>query len=163
MLLHSLLFFKLIFCYAVRYFVDLETYLFSNPTQNRNSASRSDRESQNQSTGGPSSHATPPPFTSMPFHTAALPTDFASMFMNMAANAANPYQGQNSQDRHGEEGDANGADEPEIRIGGNINLNFGEQMPEELSGALRSVMEMFTGSGSHRNSQDSSDGRPAPN
>jgi small glutamine-rich tetratricopeptide repeat-containing protein alpha len=97
----------------------------------------------------------------MPFHTSALPTDFASMFMNMAANAANPYQGQNSQDRHGEEGDA---DEPEIRIGGNINLNFGEQMPEELSGALRSVMEMFTGSGSpHRNSQDSTNERPAPN
>ncbi|XP_059452159.1 uncharacterized protein LOC132182814 isoform X2 [Corylus avellana] len=129
----------------------------------RNSASRSDRESQNQSTGGPSGHATPPPFTSMPFHTAALPTDFASMFMNMAANAANPYQGQNSQDRHGEEGDADGADEPEIRIGGNINLNFGEQMPEELSGALRSVMEMFTGSGPHRNSQDSTNERPAPN
>jgi small glutamine-rich tetratricopeptide repeat-containing protein alpha len=135
---------------------------FSCPTQNRNSASRSDGESQNQSTGGPSSHATPPPFTSMPFHTSALPTDFASMFMNMAANAANPYQGQNSQDRHGEEGDA---DEPEIRIGRNINLNFGEQMPEELSGALRSVMEMFTGSGgpSHHNSQDSTNERPAPN
>ena len=126
--------------------------------QNTSSANHSDQESQNQSRGGPRS--TPPPFPSMPFDTTALPADFASMFMNMAANA---YQGQHSQDMHGEDGNASGPDEPEIRIGGNINLNFGEQIPEELTGALRSVMEMFTGAASQRNSQDTTNERPAQN
>ncbi|KAK4572831.1 hypothetical protein RGQ29_031021 [Quercus rubra] len=129
--------------------------------QNTSSASHGDQESQNQSRGVPRS--TPPPFTSMPFDASALPADFTSMFMNMAANAANAYQGQHSPDMHGEDSNANGPEEPEIRIGGNINMNFGEQMPEELTGALRSVMEMFTGAVSQRNSQDTTNERPEPN
>ncbi|KAG2701101.1 hypothetical protein I3760_06G029100 [Carya illinoinensis] len=130
--------------------------------QNTSSTSRGDQESDNQSTRGQRSHATPQ-FTSMPFGTTAIPADFASMFMNMAASAANAYQGQNSQHGHEEDSHVNGADDPEIRIGGNINLNFGEQMPEELTGALRSVMEMFTGSASHPNSQDTTNERPPQN
>lgn len=96
----------------------------------------------------------------MPFNTGALPAEFASMFMNMAANA---YQGQHSEDSQGNYSSTDGSDEPGVRIGGNINLNFGEQMPEELSGALRSVMEMFSGAAaSHGNSQDTGSERPRP-
>ncbi|XP_018812531.1 small glutamine-rich tetratricopeptide repeat-containing protein isoform X2 [Juglans regia] len=131
--------------------------------QNTSSTSRGDQESENQSTRGQRSHATPSQFTSIPFGTTAFPADFASMFMNMAASAANAYQGQNSRDGHEEDGHVNGAEDPEVRIGGNINLNFGEQMPEELTGALRSVMEMFTGAASHHNSQDTTEGRPPQN
>ena len=108
------------------------------------------------------SHEASPPFT-MPFDASALPTDFASMLMNMAASA---YQGQPSQNRQGEDINTNGSEEPGIRIGGNINLNFGDQMqiPEELTGAFRSVMEMFSGSGTspHGNTQDTN-GRSASN
>ncbi|KAK9270419.1 hypothetical protein L1049_025998 [Liquidambar formosana] len=128
--------------------------------QSSSSASGNNQESDNQSTGGSGNHATPPPFTSMPFNPSALPADFASMLMNMAANA---YQGQHTQDRPEEEGNVHGFDEPEIRIGGNISLNFGEQMPEELTGALRSVMDMFSGAAPHGNPQDSTSGRSAPN
>lgn len=107
--------------------------------QGSSSTSRSSQEtSDGQPTGETNSQSAQPPFSSMPFNVGALPADLASMFMNMAANA---YQGTNAQDRPA--GERNG--EPEIRIGGNISVNLGEQMPEELSGALRSVMEMFSG------------------
>ncbi|KAM0971587.1 hypothetical protein ACFX13_019772 [Malus domestica] len=129
--------------------------------QNTSSFSSSNgSEHPNQSTEGSRNHAAPPPFGSMPFNTGALPAEFASMFMNMAANA---YQGQHSQDSQGNDSGTDGSDEPGVRIGGNINLNFGEQMPEELSGALRSVMEMFSGAAaSHGNSQDTRSERPRP-
>ncbi|ONI34785.1 hypothetical protein PRUPE_1G499100 [Prunus persica] len=124
-------------------------------------SSSSASEHPNQSTGGSRSHAAPPPFGSMPFNTGALPAEFANMFMNMAANA---YQGQHSPDNQGDDSSTEGFDEPGIRIGGNINFNFGEQMPEELSGALRSVMEMFSGTtASQGNSQDTTNERPRPN
>ncbi|KAJ0243102.1 SGTA protein [Hirschfeldia incana] len=63
-----------------------------------------------------------------------LNPDMMSMFMNMAGN----------------NGNINGANEPEIRVGGNINIDLGgsDQMPEEFSGALRSMMQMFGGGGS---------------
>lgn len=98
----------------------------------------------------------------MPFDMSSLPTDFANMFMNMAANA---NQGHHSQSRQGDDGDNvnNGSNDPEIRIGGNINLNFGEQMPEELSGTLRSIVDMFSGAASRGNAHNPSDGRSAPN
>lgn len=98
-------------------------------------------QESNQSTGGFRSHGTPPSFT-MPFNTNALPTDIASMLMNMASNMP---QAQPSQSRQGEDSNVSGSDEPGIRIGGNINLNFGENMPEDITGALRSMMEMFSG------------------
>ncbi|CAL8997151.1 unnamed protein product [Prunus brigantina] len=124
-------------------------------------SSSSASEHPNQSTGESRSHAAPPPFGSMPFNTGALPAEFANMFMNMAANA---YQGQHSPDNQGDDSSTEGFDEPGIRIGGNINFNFGEQMPEELSGALRSVMEMFSGTtASQGNSQDTTNERPRPN
>ncbi|XVE60332.1 hypothetical protein DITRI_Ditri05aG0120500 [Diplodiscus trichospermus] len=131
------------------------------------SSSQNNQGSNYHSTGS-RSHDASPPFT-MPFDTSALPTDFASMLMNMAASA---YQGQPSQNRQGDDDNMNGSEEPGIRIGGNINLNFGDQMqmqiPEELSGAFRSVMEMFSGtsssssSSSHGDAQDTN-GRSASN
>lgn len=95
----------------------------------------------------------------MPFNATGLPADFANMFMNMATNA---YQGQHSQNRQGDNGNTDGFDDPGIRIGGNFNLNFGEQTPEELTGALRSVMEMFSGAAPHGNSHDTTNGRSEP-
>lgn len=118
-------------------------------------------EHHNQSTGGSRSHGAPPPFGSMPFNTGSVPADFANMFMNMAANA---YQGQHSQDSQEDDPNSNvdGVDEPEIRVGGSMNVNFGE-MPEELSGALRSMMQMFSGAASHGNPQDTPNEGPRPN
>ncbi|XP_021284956.1 small glutamine-rich tetratricopeptide repeat-containing protein [Herrania umbratica] len=119
-----------------------------------NASSSHNNEGPNNHSTGSRSHGASPPFT-IPFDTSALPADFASMLMNMAASA---YQGQPSQNRQGEDMNVNGSEEPGIRIGGNINLNFGEQMqmqiPEELTGAFRSVMEMFSGTSSPGNPQD---------
>ncbi|KAI8002401.1 Small glutamine-rich tetratricopeptide repeat-containing protein beta [Camellia lanceoleosa] len=126
----------------------------------QNSSSGSYQESNQQSAGGSRSHAVPPPFTSMPFNANGLPADIASMFRNMAGNA---FQGQHPQHRQEADGNTDTADEPEIRVGGNVHVNFGEQMPEELTGALRSVMEMFQGaSSSSVNRQDNVNGRSAP-
>ncbi|XP_058091318.1 uncharacterized protein LOC131237516 isoform X1 [Magnolia sinica] len=96
------------------------------------------QEPNNQSQGS-SRNRGPPPFSSMPFN-AGLPSDFANMIMNMAANA---HPGQHTRDRP-QNNNPDGPHEPEIRIDGNISLNFGEEVPEELSGTLRSVMEMLT-------------------
>ncbi|XP_028089151.1 small glutamine-rich tetratricopeptide repeat-containing protein beta isoform X4 [Camellia sinensis] len=126
----------------------------------QNSSSGSHQESNQQSAGEPRSHAMPPPFTSMPFNANGLPADIASMFRNMAGNA---FQGQHPQHRQEADGNTDTVDEPEIRVSGNVNVNFGEQMPEELTGALRSVMEMFQGaSSSSVNRQDNVNGRSAP-
>ncbi|PRQ26537.1 putative acetyltransferase A, auxiliary subunit [Rosa chinensis] len=124
------------------------------------SSNGSASEHHNQSTGG-SSQGAPPLFGSMPFNAGSGPADFANMFMNMAANA---YQGQHSQDSQGDDhsSNVNGVDEPEIMVDGNINVNFGE-MPAELSGALRSVMQMFSGATSQGNSQDTPNEGPRPN
>ncbi|XP_058190111.1 uncharacterized protein LOC131307559 [Rhododendron vialii] len=123
------------------------------------SSSASHQESNQQAAGRSWSQAMPPPFTSMPFNANGIPVDIASMFRNIAANM---HQGQHNQDRQEGEINADGVDEPEIRIGGNINVNLGEQMPEELTGALRSVMEMFSGASPPANRQDNVNGRSAP-
>ncbi|GFS40097.1 tetratricopeptide repeat (TPR)-like superfamily protein [Actinidia rufa] len=124
------------------------------------SRSASHQDSNQQSAGGSRSHSMPPPLTSMPFNANGLPADIASMFMNMASNMR---QGQHSQ-ASTEEADSSTDtfDEPEIRIGGNINLNFGDQMPEDITGALRSVMEMFSGASPSANQPEDMNGRSAP-
>lgn len=98
----------------------------------------------------------------MPFNTGSGTADFANMFMNMAGNA---YQGQHSQDSQGDHhsSNGNGDDEPEIRVDGNVNVDFGE-MPAELSGALRSVMQMLSGVASNGNAHDTpNEGPTRPN
>ncbi|GLT85050.1 hypothetical protein SLE2022_032520 [Rubroshorea leprosula] len=122
--------------------------------QNQNTrSSHNNQGSNNQSAAGSRSHGVPPSFT-MPFNLGALPTDLASMFMNMGAT-----QGQTSQNRQAETNNVNGSDEPGIRIDGNINFNLGEQMPEDLTGALRSVMQMFSGTTPPGNTPDAAHGR----
>ncbi|KAK2659498.1 hypothetical protein Ddye_006031 [Dipteronia dyeriana] len=142
------------------------------------SSSHNNQESD-QSTAGFRSQGIPPSFT-MPFNPAdftsmftnlaanmhqgqpsqnrqredsniggAVPSDFANMFTNMAANM---HQGQPSQNRQGEDSNIGGSGESGI-LGGNINVNFGD-MPEDLSGTLRSMMEMFSGASSQGNSQN---------
>lgn len=94
-----------------------------------------------------------------------LNPDLMSMFMNMAGNT---FPGNHSRNHEG--GGAGGSDDPEIRVGGNINIDLGgtEQMPEDLSGALRSMMQMFGGSQGgtgNNNPQDTNGahGRPSGN
>ncbi|XP_054795449.1 uncharacterized protein LOC129300871 [Prosopis cineraria] len=122
--------------------------------------SRSSQESQNQSTRGSRSNAAPPLFNSMPFNA----NDLASMFMNIAANTASAYQGQHPEEQQGEDSNTNSSNEPEIRIGSNINLNL-NQMPEEMTGTLRTVMEMLSGAAppGRGQPQDNFNGRTAPN
>ncbi|CAH8354140.1 unnamed protein product [Eruca vesicaria subsp. sativa] len=80
-----------------------------------------------------------------------LNPDMMRMFMNMTGN-------------RGGDGNINGTNEHEIRVGGNINIDLGaaDQMPEEFSGALRSMMQMFGGSqeGNNNNPQGTN-GRPS--
>ncbi|KAJ8762942.1 hypothetical protein K2173_023071 [Erythroxylum novogranatense] len=104
---------------------------------------------QNQSSGVSGGHGIPP-FSTLPFDISAVPTEFANMLGKVMANV---NVGQHVQNREGEDGNVDGSDRPDARTGGNINLNLGEILPEELSGTLNSVMEMF--SGAARNPQDS--------
>ncbi|KAG5110678.1 hypothetical protein JHK82_039901 [Glycine max] len=124
------------------------------PNQN----TRSSQEFPNQSAqGGSRSHGEPPPFSSMPFN----PRDIASMFMNFT-NATNAQQqGSHSQERQ-EDSNGSGASEPEIRIGGNISVNM-EDMPEDITGAFQSMMEMLSGAAPPGQPQDQMNGRAAPN
>ncbi|XP_027331747.1 small glutamine-rich tetratricopeptide repeat-containing protein isoform X2 [Abrus precatorius] len=122
-----------------------------------NQSSRSSQEFQNQSARGSRSHAVPPPFSSMPFN----PNDLASMFMNIAANATNVHQGSHTQERQ-EDSNSSGANEPEIRIGGNISVNF-DQMPEDITGAFQSMMEMLSGAVPPGQPHDQMNGRTPPN
>lgn len=94
----------------------------------------------------------------MQFDINNIPVDFSRMLQNMTA-----YMGEQSQDRQGQDGSANGSDEPGIRIGGNIGVNLTETMPDELRGAFRSVMEMFSGEAPHENAQDAMNGRSPTN
>lgn len=100
-----------------------------------NQNSRSSQEFQHHYTRGSRSHAAPASFGSMPFN----PSNLASMFMA----AANAGQGSHSQEGQ-EDANSSGANEPEIRFGGNVNVNQ-DQIPQELRGAFQSVMHMFSG------------------
>ncbi|KAL9394476.1 hypothetical protein Peur_013761 [Populus x canadensis] len=135
--------------------------------QNSSSSNRDNYESSNQSTGGSRSHSMP-----MQFDINGISVDFSSMLRNMTA-----HMGAQSQDRQGQDGSANGSNEPEIIIGGNIGVNMTETtpdephlgvnmtetMPDELRGAFRSMMEMFSGAASHGNAQDAMNGRSPTN
>ncbi|OIT34880.1 PREDICTED: small glutamine-rich tetratricopeptide repeat-containing protein isoform X1 [Nicotiana attenuata] len=120
------------------------------------------QESNQQPAGASRSHAMPPPFASMSFDgdgISGIP-DLTNVFMNMTRDA---FQGQHGPNGSEGSSDSDSTNEPGIRLGRNINVNFGEQMPEELTGALRSVMEMFSGAQPPRNPQDSTNGRSTPN
>ncbi|XP_020236516.2 small glutamine-rich tetratricopeptide repeat-containing protein 2, partial [Cajanus cajan] len=108
--------------------------------QHHNQNPRPSQEFPNLSARGSRSQAAPPPFSSVPFN----PNDLANMFMNIAGNAT--QQGSHSVERQEDTNNSGGASEPEIRIGGNISVNL-DQMPENLTGAFQSMMEMLSGSG----------------
>ncbi|XP_073288196.1 uncharacterized protein [Primulina huaijiensis] len=109
----------------------------------RNSATTSHGESSQQSEGGSRSRfAAPPPFPSMPFNVDALPTDFASMLRNMSTYA-NP--GQIFENQLAGQSDDTGA-----RV---------NELPEEVSGAFRFMMGMFSGTSPQGNQQDDFRGR----
>ncbi|KAL0326177.1 UNVERIFIED_CONTAM: Small glutamine-rich tetratricopeptide repeat-containing protein beta [Sesamum radiatum] len=122
----------------------------------QSSTSTSHEQSSHQHGGGSRSNAAgTPPFASMPFNINGLPADITSMLMNMAGNA---FPGPHPQNGHEGENEAGIHNESGIRVGGNINVNVNE-LPEDLSGALRSMMGMFSGAASHGNQQDDSNGR----
>lgn len=122
----------------------------------QNSASTSHGESSQQSEGGSGSRfVASPSFTSIPFNIDTHPTDFTSILRNMSTYA-NP--GQIFENRPAGQSDTGGHAEPEIRIGGNINLDVNE-LPEELSGAFRSMMGMFSRTSPQDNQQDDFHGR----
>lgn len=83
------------------------------------------------------------------------------MFMNIAANATNQHQGSHPQERQ-EDGNSTGANEPEIRIGGNVSVNL-DQIPQDLTGAFQSMMEMLSGAVPPGQPHDQMNGRTAPN
>lgn len=107
------------------------------------------RRNQDPGMGGQGQGQGIPSQFSMP-----LNPDMMSMFMNMAGN-----------------GNRNvGTNDPEIRVGGNINIDLGgsDQMPEEFSGALRSMMQMFGGGSQEGNNNpqgtnNGAHGRPSGN
>lgn len=99
----------------------------------QNSGSGSHSNEDDDSGGGSRSH---PPFTSMPFNVNGRSFDFGSMLRDMG------------QGRPG-----GGTDEPGV--------NLGDQVPVELYGTIRSVMQMFsdgTAAPPHVNSQNNSNG-----
>lgn len=117
------------------------------------------QDSNHQHAGAPRSHAMPPPFASMSFDGNGIP-DLTNVFMNMTRDA---FQGQHGPNWPEGSSNADSTNDPGIRISRNINVDFGGQMPEELTGTLRSVMEMFSGAPPPRNPQDSMNGGSTPN
>ena len=98
---------------------------------------------QNSGSGSNSNqdHSGVPPFTSMPsFNVNGRPFDFGSILRDMG-------QGRPSN--------------PTDEAGGpRIGVNVGDQMPEEIYGTIRSVMQMFSDgtAAPHVNSQNNSNG-----
>lgn len=86
--------------------------------------------------------------------------DLSNELMNMTRDA---FQGQHGSNGPDGSSNADSNDEPVIRISRSVNLGFGDQMPEELTGTLRSVMEMFSGAQPPGNPQDNMNGRSTPN
>ncbi|NP_001334289.1 tetratricopeptide repeat-containing protein isoform 2 [Solanum lycopersicum] len=117
------------------------------------------QDSNHQPAGAPRSHAMPPPFGSVSFDGNSIP-DLTNVFMNMTRDA---FQGQHGPDRPEGSNNTDSTNDPVIRISRSVNLGFGEQMPEELTGTLRSVMEMFSGAQPPENPRDNMNGRSTPN
>ncbi|CAL1362327.1 unnamed protein product [Linum trigynum] len=112
-----------------------------------------------------SSSGVPPPFGSMPFDPSSIPMNFANMMRNVMPDV------QHTGEHHEQGGQGptrNPPDEPHQQpgagVGGSMNINLGEMMPDELRGALRSAMEMFSGAApppTGNADQSSSSGRSA--
>ncbi|KAK6775671.1 hypothetical protein RDI58_026672 [Solanum bulbocastanum] len=117
------------------------------------------QDSNHQPAGAPRSHAMPPPFGSMSFDGNGIP-NLTNVFMNMTRDA---FQGQHGPNGPERSNNADSTNDPVIRISRSVNLGFGEQMPEEFTGTLRSVMEMFSGAQPPENPQDNMNGRSTPN
>ncbi|KAM7253084.1 hypothetical protein ACFE04_025702 [Oxalis oulophora] len=95
-----------------------------------------------QSAGGPASHGIPPSYTSFTLPPEATNNIIGRMFSTATAAGQQPSPRQQGEDNSNGNGQHNVP--PGISMSGpNINLDFGE-MPSDLSGALRSVMGMFS-------------------
>lgn len=90
------------------------------------------------------------------FDPSVLPANLTNMFMNLAPNPSS--HGEHAQSAPERDDNNPGFDGHGIRIGNNVNLSMGGSMPEEISGALRSVLQMFAGSASHGSSEPTSEG-----
>ncbi|KAL9268266.1 Small glutamine-rich tetratricopeptide repeat-containing protein [Drosera capensis] len=110
------------------------TNMFPNPHQGQDAHSREAANNHED--------RTPPTYTSAPFDAGSIPANLASMFANFPGRAS---QGHNYHDQPQAGSDSTGYNDPGINLGGNINVNIAEQMPEEVMGTLRSVLGMFQG------------------
>ncbi|XP_042067938.1 small glutamine-rich tetratricopeptide repeat-containing protein-like isoform X1 [Salvia splendens] len=119
----------------------------------QSSTSTSHGQSSHQHEGRPRSSSTSAPPFSMPFNMNGFPPDITSMVMNITGNMF----------QDGPEGasQAGPHNEPGVRVDGNVNFDVNE-LPEEISGAFRSMMGMFSGASPNGNQQDNNNGRPAP-
>ncbi|KAG6608061.1 Small glutamine-rich tetratricopeptide repeat-containing protein beta, partial [Cucurbita argyrosperma subsp. sororia] len=119
------------------------------------SSSRSQESQYQQSSGASRNDSPSPPFPSMPFN-GTLPSEISNIFMNMAAN-----HGQHTGVGGEENRSGNGsADDPRTNMDANFSFSVGDGMPQDLNGALRSMMQMFTGAASGTNPQDNINRRP---
>ncbi|CAI9115361.1 OLC1v1016249C1 [Oldenlandia corymbosa var. corymbosa] len=142
--------------------------------QNQGSTSTSQQSARSRS------HSVPPQFN---FQIPTIPVDLANMLRNMASSvpqgqnfqsgqegasvdigsmfrnmASNVSQGQSFQTGGPESVPTNMPNNPEIRIDGDVNLDFVDEMPADLSGALsgalRSVREMLSGGAPQGNPEE---------
>ncbi|XP_022980997.1 small glutamine-rich tetratricopeptide repeat-containing protein 2 isoform X1 [Cucurbita maxima] len=119
------------------------------------SSSRSQESQYQQSSGASRNDSPSPPFPSMPFN-GTLPSEISNIFMNMAAN-----HGQHTGVGGEENRSGNGsADDPRTNMDANFSFSVGDGMPQDLNGALRSMMQMFTGAAPGGNPQDNINRRP---
>lgn len=126
--------------------------------QNKSPAGQNGSDDHSQSSESSRSQDASTPLASMRFNATSFPGDFSNVFRNMAANA---FPGQHSQSGPGGQSNESGFGDTGVHGGENITFNFGEQMPEDLSGTVRSMMEMFSGTANPGNSQDTTNGRSA--
>ncbi|KAK4723866.1 hypothetical protein R3W88_026645 [Solanum pinnatisectum] len=117
------------------------------------------QDSNHHPAGAPRSHGMPPPLGSVSFDGNGIP-NLMNVFMNMTRDAIQGQHGPNGPERNN---NADSTNEPVIRISRSFNLGFGEQMLEELTGTLRSVMEMFSRAQPPKNPRDNMNGRSTPN
>ncbi|XP_051139834.1 uncharacterized protein LOC127257446 [Andrographis paniculata] len=118
----------------------------------QSSTSTSHGQFNHQFGGG--TFAAPPPLNTLPFNINALSPDISSFLANMSGNAFHGQQPfQNGSGEPNEPSDPGGSP-----FGANINLNVND-LPQELSGAFRSMMGMFSG-GAAPNPEDGEDRRP---
>ncbi|KAL1533628.1 small glutamine-rich tetratricopeptide repeat-containing protein-like isoform X1 [Salvia divinorum] len=127
----------------------------------QSSSSKSHEQSSNQYEDRPgrssASASPPPPPFSMPFNMNSFPPDITSMMMNTTGNMF-----QDGPERASQAGQH---DEPGVRVASDIVRVSVTELPEEMSGAFRSMLGVSSGAttnGNHQGNNNNNNGRSAP-